>query len=99
MIIFIFYTNKTIISFNFFSKNTKINNKLKDIKLIYWYIYFSTMCQKFLPPNFKISKNFYVYFSLINVDIIILKIIRNKNPKIYEDWKKIILNQKIPKNF
>ena len=33
---FIFYTGKTIISSNVYSKNTKINNKLKDDKLIYW---------------------------------------------------------------
>ena len=104
---FIFYTGKTIISSNVYSKNRKINDKLKDDKLIYWCNYFSNdYCPKriFLgpPPNFKISKNFMFNLTgLINIDIIILKIIHGtmKSKNIYEDWKKIILDQKIPEEF
>ena len=45
----IFYTGKTIISSNVYSENKKINNKLKDDKLIYWCNYFSN---DYCPKNF-----------------------------------------------
>ena len=105
--LFIFYTGKTIISSKIKKQNKKINNKLKDGKLIYWCNYFSNdYCPKriFLgpPPNFKKNKNFMLNLTgLINVDIIILKIIHGtmNSKNIYEAWKTIILDHKIPEEF
>ncbi len=103
----IYYTGKTIISSEVYSKHEKINYKLKNEKLIYWCNYFSNdYCPKkiFLgpPPNFNININFMFNLTgLINVDILILKIICGtmKSKNIKKDWKTIIFNQKIPKEF
>ena len=54
------------------------------------------------PPSFEINKNLMFNLTgLINVDNVILKIINGtmKSQNIYQDWKSIILEQKIPKEF
>ena len=102
----IFYCGKYIISNELSSFNRVVKTQIKKNKIIFWNnIYCNDYCPSKLflgPSKIKNHKSIMVNLTgMIETDLLLLDIIY-KNPRnngLVSNWKKIILENKIPKSF